>query len=96
MFRIIRDHGVRIETLCDQCREEITAARKAIAVCANHDGDMAVLHKGACDQAFKATHPEAAYGCFELDHALAVMAGGVGLDAAGLAVAAERMSVFDA
>jgi hypothetical protein len=80
MFRIIRENGrVRIAAVCDQCGGEIDNARMAIVVTANERGDMATLHKGACDRVFKAGHPEAASGCLPLDHALVVAAGGMGI-----------------
>lgn len=80
MFRIIRQAGrVRIATLCDHCGREIDDARMAIVVTANERGDLATLHKGTCDRAFAAGHPEAAGGCLTLDQALVVAAGGMGI-----------------
>lgn len=80
MFRIVKAGGrVRIATVCDECGGEIDDARMAIVVAANQRGDMATLHKGACDQKYQAAHPEAVAGCLTLDHALVVTAGNIGI-----------------
>jgi hypothetical protein len=85
MFRIIRQAGrVRIATVCDHCGAEIDNARLAIAVRADERGDMATLHKGPCDRAFMAAHPESAAGHFDLDRAVAFVAGGLNMTLADL------------
>ena len=85
MFRIIRQAGrVRIATVCDQCGGEIENARRAIVVSANKRGDMATLHKGACDGEYQAAHPEAAGGHFGLDRAVMFVAGGLNMTMADL------------
>jgi hypothetical protein len=85
MFRIVQDAGrVRIATVCDHCGGEIDNARLAIAVRSNDRGDMATLHKGRCDRAFQAAHPESAAGHFDLDRAVAFVAGGLNMTMADL------------
>lgn len=65
--------------VCDQCGERITEGMNG-AVVGSNGHEARFVHKGACDTAFAAAHPEYGSGWDELSDLPILLAWNIGLD----------------
>jgi hypothetical protein len=96
MIRITRSDGrVFVQMFCDHCGEIITDPGMAILVSRDQAGTAAALHKIPCARPFEAAHPASRYGCFTLDHAVVVLAGGLGIGIAEFQATVRQWAAID-
>jgi hypothetical protein len=96
MIRITRSDGrVFVQMFCDHCGEIITDPAMAILVSRDEAGTAAALHKMPCARQFEAAHPASRYGCFTLDHAVVVLAGGLGIGVPEFQATVQRCADMD-
>jgi hypothetical protein len=91
MFRFDENEdGISLTAACDHCGQTIEPGDDALVVKQWPTGEAAVVHEGACHDAFADIHPAAGEGAFPLPFAIVSLAGSIGMTIAGFAVLFEQ------
>jgi len=86
MFRFEEDEdGISLTAACDHCGQTIEPGDDALVVKQWPTGEAAVVHEGACHDAFVEIHPAADEGAFPLPFAIVSLAGSIGMTTATFA-----------